>query len=49
MRNTAPYMHNGSLATLRDVVDFYNRRSSTAPLRLTQSEINDLVAYLESL
>lgn len=23
---TAPYFHNGSLATLREVVDFYNRR-----------------------
>lgn len=23
---TAPYMHNGSLATLREVIEFYNRR-----------------------
>jgi hypothetical protein len=23
---TAPYFHNGSLATLREVIDFYNRR-----------------------
>ena len=49
LRNTAPYMHNGSLATLRDVVEFYDRDASVAPLRLTDPEIEDLVAYLESL
>jgi cytochrome c peroxidase len=49
LRNTAPYMHNGSLETLRDVVEFYDLRSSIAPLQLTQDEIADLVAYLESL
>jgi cytochrome c peroxidase len=49
VRNTAPYMHNGSLETLRDVVEFYDRRSSIAPLQLTPNEIEDLVAYLESL
>jgi cytochrome c peroxidase len=49
VRNTAPYMHNGSLETLRDVVEFYNDRSSIAPLQLTEDEIDDLVAYLESL
>ena len=49
VRNTAPYMHNGSLKTLRDVVEFYDERSSIAPLRLTRAEIDDLVAYLESL
>jgi cytochrome c peroxidase len=49
LRNTAPYMHNGSLKTLREVVEFYNQRSSIAPLRLTPAEIDDLVAYLESL
>ena len=27
---TAPYMHNGTLATLTDVVDFYNRGGVTA-------------------
>jgi cytochrome c peroxidase len=30
VRNTAPYMHNGSLKTLREVVEFYDRRSSFA-------------------
>lgn len=49
LRNTAPYMHNGSLRTLRDVVGFYNTRSTVAPLRLTATEVDDLVAYLEAL
>jgi mono/diheme cytochrome c family protein len=49
LRNTAPYMHNGSLKTLKDVVEFYNADSSLAPLNLTPSEIDDLVAYLNSL
>ncbi len=49
VRNSAPYMHNGVFNTLREVVDFYNSRSSIAPLRLTPAEIDDLVAYLEAL
>ena len=49
LRNTAPYMHNGVFGTLREVVEFYDQRSSVAPLRLTQAEINDLVAFLEEL
>jgi len=49
LRNTAPYMHNGSLKTLREVVEFYDQRSSIAPLRLTDQEIADLVAYLQTL
>jgi cytochrome c peroxidase len=56
---TAPYMHDGSLATLRDVVKHYsdldlNRLHADGeailrPLRLTDAEIDDLVAFLESL
>jgi cytochrome c peroxidase len=46
---TAPYMHNGAFKTLTDVVEFYNRQSTLAPLNLTGSEVDDLVAYLESL
>lgn len=54
---TAPYMHDGSLATLHDVVDFYNAggfKNETQsplinPLNLTRSEANDLVEFLESL
>jgi cytochrome c peroxidase len=54
---TAPYMHDGSLATLRDVVDFYRRGGIPnegldpliRPLDLTDDEVADLVAFLESL
>jgi len=54
---TAPYMHNGSLATLRDVVDFYDAGGGLSEpktpllpkLHLTPSEKRDLVAFLESL
>ena len=53
----APYMHDGSLATLRDVVDHYDRggvkRPSLSddmkPLGLTEQERNDLVAFMASL
>jgi cytochrome c peroxidase len=47
--NTAPYMHNGRLGTLREVVEFYNRESTVSPLELTEREIDDLVEYLKSL
>ena len=55
---TAPYMHNGALATLEDVVRFYEgggvdrpTRSKDLPLQLelTDAERADLVAFLESL
>jgi cytochrome c peroxidase len=56
---TAPYMHNGALATLRDVVRHYSEISPDRlhsdgeailkPLRLTERETGDLVAFLESL
>jgi len=54
---TAPYMHDGSLATLADVVAFYDRGgienegldSRIRPLGLSESEQGDLVAFLESL
>jgi cytochrome c peroxidase len=54
---TAPYMHNGSLATLREVVEFYNRggihNENLDPLikslQLTAAEIDNLTAFLESL
>ena len=49
LRNTGPYMHNGSLPTLKSVVEFYDRDSSLRPLGLTPGEVDDLVAYLESL
>ena len=47
--NTAPYFHNGAFKTLHEVVQFYNSQSAIAPLNLTGQEIDDLVAYLESL
>ena len=47
--NTAPYMHNGAFATLHDVVEFYDKTASTAPLHLTDQEMNDLVAYMNAL
>jgi cytochrome c2 len=41
-----PYFHNGSAATLEDVVDTYNTRRS---LGLTPEQRADLVQYLKSL
>jgi cytochrome c peroxidase len=55
---TAPYFHNGGQLTLRQVVDFYNRRGDFANpeqsavlgnLGLTETQKNDLVAFLQSL
>jgi cytochrome c peroxidase len=56
---TAPYMHNGSLASLRDVVKHYSELNEERlhadgervlrPLKLTESEIDDVVKFLESL
>jgi cytochrome c peroxidase len=52
---TAPYMHDGSQATLDDVFDFYNRIDrGKDPLlahvgRVTGSERRDLTAFLASL
>lgn len=54
---SAPYMHNGSLASLEDVVRFYNQggvaNENLSPLikslGLSDSEIADLVAFLQSL
>ncbi|MSR14979.1 MAG: photosynthetic protein synthase I [Gammaproteobacteria bacterium] len=55
--HTAPYMHDGSLATLADVVRFYNQGGianegldpKIAPLYLTNLEIGELVAFLNAL
>jgi cytochrome c peroxidase len=54
---TGPYMHDGSLATLWDVVDHYNKGGIPNPyldggmqrLGLTEPEIDDLVAFMFSL
>jgi hypothetical protein len=42
----APYFHNGSAATLQDVVEFYDQRFT---IGLTDQEKADLVAFLNSL
>ena len=42
----APYFHNGSAATLEDVVKAYNVRQS---LGLSSADVADLVQYLKSL
>jgi cytochrome c peroxidase len=54
---TAPYMHDGSLATLQEVVEFYNRGGrpnpnldpALAPLNLSKEEVADLVEFLKAL
>lgn len=49
---TAPYMHDGSVATLEEAVDqeLYGRNSALRyPIQLTVSERADLVAFLRSL
>jgi cytochrome c peroxidase len=54
---TAPYFHDGSAATLRDVVEHYvrggddksNLSASMKPLELTAQEKDDLVAFLGAL
>ena len=52
-------MHDGSIATLREVVELYNRggdpepvsrpRGRIKPLGLTDADIDALVAFMESL
>jgi len=54
---TAPYMHDGSLATLEEVVEFYNKGGfknklqspHIKPLELSKEEVNDIVAFLKTL
>jgi cytochrome c peroxidase len=56
---TAPYMHNGSVASLRDVVERYSNLNIERlhadgerilkPLHLSEDEAGDLVSFLESL
>ncbi len=54
---TAPYMHDGRFATLRQVIDFYNQGGISnprldpvmKPLELTEQEMEDLAEFLRSL
>ena len=57
LSQTAPYMHNGMLLTLEEVVEFYNQGGGVdsnkdprlTPLSLTNQEKQALVAFLQSL
>ena len=57
LKYTGPYMHNGTLPTLKDVVEFYDRGGGPhpnkdpliKPLGLTMANKKALVAFLESL
>jgi cytochrome c peroxidase len=58
---TAPYMHNGMFKTLEEVVEYYNNPQKFVPdainiddvlkkpLRLTEKEKKDIVAFLKTL
>jgi cytochrome c peroxidase len=54
---TAPYMHDGSLKTLEDVVEHYDKGGNPnpsldvdmKPLKLTKQESADLVAFMKAL
>jgi len=46
---TAPYLHDGSAPSLRDVVVNHGFQSAPAKVQLTASDIDDLVAYLQTL
>ena len=55
--NTAPYMHDGKLKTLQDVVDFYAGEGNSNPyldhemksIALTGQDRRDLVEFMKSL
>lgn len=54
---TAPYMHDGSIASLEEVIEFYDRGGqpnpsldpTIRPLNLSAQEKSDLIAFLRSL
>jgi cytochrome c peroxidase len=54
---TAPYMHDGSLATLEEVIEYYDRGGNQSPgldpeirpLHLTAAEKQSIIAFLRSL
>jgi cytochrome c peroxidase len=58
--DTAPYMHDGRFASLAEVLEFYSTQAGTLslghhqetvlrPLDLSDTEIEDIIAFLESL
>lgn len=54
---TAPYMHDGALATLEDVMEHYNRGGRyftmkdtlMRPLNLNSQELNSIISFLKAL
>ncbi|HUQ90529.1 MAG TPA: hypothetical protein VM120_02535 [Bryobacteraceae bacterium] len=54
---TAPYMHDGSIATLEELVEYYNRGGNRNPqldseiheLHLSPEEMRNLAIFLRSL
>jgi cytochrome c peroxidase len=60
VEHTGPYMHNGCMSTLEEVVEFYDRGGGDegfagtkdpllVPLNLSTAERSDLVAFLKTL
>ena len=57
VEKTAPYMHDGALATLEDVMDHYNRGGKyfslkdtlMRPLNLNSQELNSIISFLKTL
>jgi len=58
VEHTAPYMHDGSAKTLKEVVEFYNRGGAPddptidqdmKPLNLTEEEVGFLVEFLKAM
>jgi cytochrome c peroxidase len=58
IEHSAPYMHDGSVKTLRDVVEFYNKGGAPddplldekmKPLNLSDDEVGFLVDFLKAL
>lgn len=57
VENTYPYMHDGSLKTLEDVIEYYdkggnpnkNLHPSMKPLHLSESDKKALVSFMKSL
>jgi cytochrome c peroxidase len=54
---TAPYFHDGSAATLKDVLTFYSKGGIDNPgrdwelqsIELTEQELSDLIEFLKAL
>lgn len=58
IEHTAPYMHDGSVKTLKEVVEFYNKGGAPddpaidqdmEPLNLTEDEVGFLVEFLKAM